>query len=334
GRVMVSWARHGKDDMYLAVSKRPRDISEFGEPRLVTLNSKEANKHVYAGGRDAYTYASLFAVGETLYLGWRGLDNKPNLAWSHDGGDSWSPGRIYVFPSRTYLNQRPYMKVAAGSGGLHFAFTDGHPNREPENGIHYAFLTGGAFHKADGSPIRRLADAPFGVRDADIVHDARKAKVKSWIWDVAEDADRRPAIVYVRFPDDRDHRYHYARWDGVRWHDHELVASGGWFPQTEEGKTEREPNYSGGLVLDHDDPNTVYLSVPVNGVREIQRWTTRDLGRTWKTEPVTSGSKRDNIRPFAIRNTPGDGPQVMWMTLNSYTHYTRFDSEIKVDVKK
>ncbi len=335
GRLMVTWSGHGGDTIFLTVSRRPGDISEFEPVRRLKLNSKEANQHCYQGGLNTYTYPSLFYLAEerTIYLAWRGLDFKPNLSWSEDWGKTWAPGRIYVSPKRTYLNQRPYMKIASnGRDTLHFAFTDGHPRKEPENSIYYAALRRGEFRKADGTPFRKLQEVPFDVREADVVYDARKTKVKAWVWDVAADEEGRPAIVYVRFPTDEDHRYHYARWDGEKWHDHEIARGGGWFPQTEPGKREREPNYSGGLVLDHEDPNTVYLSIPVNGVREIQKWTTTDLGATWRKTPVTAGSRRDNVRPFAIRNAPEDGPQVLWMTLNSYRHYTDFDSEIKIDV--
>ncbi len=335
GRIMVAWSRHAKGDMYLAVSRKAGDISEFDEPRRLSLNSKEANAHCYSGGQDSYTYPSLFYLRDdrTYYLGWRGLDFKPNLSWSKDGGATWAAGRIYVFPEKTYLNQRPYMKIASnGKDRLHFAFTDGHPRNEPENSIYHACLKGGQFRRADGRSFRALERVPFDVREADLVYDARKTKVKAWIWDVAEDRNGRPVIVYVRFPDDTDHCYYYARWDGTRWRDHEIARGGGWFPQTPAGETEREPNYSGGLVLDHEDPDTVYLSIPVEGVREIQKWTTADLGQTWRNEAITAGSKRDNVRPFAIRNAPAGGLQVLWMTLNSYTHYTRYDSEIKINL--
>ncbi len=335
GRILVAWSRHARDDMYLAVSRRPADISEFEEPRRLLLNSREANAHCYSGGRDSYTYPSLFYLEQekTIYLAWRGLDFKPNLSWSRDGGATWAPGRIYIFPQKTYLNQRPYVKIASnGKDRLHFAFTDGHPRNEPENSIYYACLEAGQFHRAGGAAFHSLQQAPFDVRAADVVYDARQTKVKAWIWDVAEDARGRPVIVYVRFPSDTDHRYHYARWDGSRWRDYEIAQGGGWFPQTPAGETEREPNYSGGLVLDHENPDTVYLSMPVDGVREIQKWTTGDLGRTWRKEPITAGSKRHNVRPFAIRNAPPGGPQVLWMTLNSYRHYTAYDSEIKIDL--
>jgi len=336
GRLLVAYSGHGGPEMYLAVSTKPEDISAFEPSRVLKLNSVEANRHCYAGGLNTYTYPSLFYLSEpgTLYLAWRGLDFKPNLSWSKDWGKTWTPGRIYVYPKKdAYKNKRPYMKIATnGRDRLHFAFTDGHPRKEPENSIYYACLKDGIFSKADGTAFCELNKVPFDVRDADVVYDARLTKEKAWVWDVAADAEGHPVIVYVRFPNDTDHHYWYARWDGKRWMNHELVSGGGWFPQTPEGAKEREPNYSGGLVLDHDNPNVVYLSVPVNGVREIQKWTTTDLGTTWKKEAITSGSKRDNVRPFAIRHAPPGGPHVLWMTLNSYTHFTDFDSEIKGDI--
>ncbi|GBE13217.1 hypothetical protein BMS3Abin13_01513 [bacterium BMS3Abin13] len=336
GRILVTYSRHGGPEMYLTVSRRPSDISAFEPAHVLKLNSIPANRRCYRGGSNSYTYPSLFYLSQTrtLYLFWRGLGFKPNFSWSTDGGKSWTPGRIYVYPKkRTYKNKRPYIKIATnGRDRLYFAFTDGHPRKEPQNSIYYACLYNGVFHKADGTPFCKLKDVPFDVRQADVVYDATKTGVKAWVLDVAADRQGRPGIVYVRFPSDTDHRYCYARWDGHRWVNHEIARGGGWFPQTPKGTTEREPNYSGGLVLDHDNPDIVYLSIPVNGVREIQKWTTHDLGATWTKVAVTASSQRDNVRPFAIRHAPAAGPHVLWMTLNHYTHYTDFDSEIKMDV--
>ena len=76
---------------------------------------------------------------------------------------------------------------------------------------------------------------------------------------IAPFQDKSPVIVYVRFTkekEDMDHRYRYVRYiDGVGWRDRELAQSGPWFPETPDGTTEREPNYSGGLTLDHSNPN-------------------------------------------------------------------------------
>jgi len=147
--------------------------------------------------------------------------------------------------------------------------------------------------------------------------------------DFAADSENRPVIVYTRLPSESDHRYHYARWTGISWDDHEICAAGPWFPRTPEGKTEPEPHYSGGIALDHNDPSAVYLSRRVDGVFEIERRQTRDGGATWTVEAVTAHSSRDNVRPFVIRNHPRDGPAVLWMSNASYVHYTSFRTSIK-----
>ena len=44
---------------------------------------------------------------------------------------------------------------------------------------------------------------------------------------------------------------------------------------------ETEPNYSGGIILDHSDPSRLVLSRSINGVFEIEIWTTPNDGLTW-----------------------------------------------------
>ena len=149
-----------------------------------------------------------------------------------------------------------------------------------------------------------MDELPIRPAQADLVYDAKKTGVRAWIFDLAFDESDRPVLAYTRLPEETDHRYHYARWDGQQWLDTELCAGGKWFPQTKADQKETEPHYSGGLSLDSNDPSVVYLSRSVEGVREIERWTTADGGKSWKSEAVTSGSKFDNVRPFVkgVRN--------------------------------
>ena len=114
-------------------------------------------------------------------------------------------------------------------------------------------------------------------------------KEKAWIWDVAADVEGNPVLVYARFPDDMNHLYAYARWDGTGWINHNLINSGSWFPHTLEGETGTEPNYSGGIVLDHEDPSVVYMSVKRDTVFEIERWKTENGGKSWSVRAVTQG---------------------------------------------
>jgi hypothetical protein len=138
--------------------------------------------------------------------------------------------------------------------------------------------------------------------------------------------------VYVKFPDDNNHVYCYSRWNGKKWETDELINSGKWFPKTPAGETEREPNYSGGLCLDHKNPSVAYLSVKRNSVFEIEKWS-KD-GKAWKVTPVTKDSPKDNVRPFPIRNIPENSPlKVLWMENTEYIHWTNYHSAIKMNVE-
>lgn len=331
GTLLVFYSKHSADaEMRLAVSRRPEDISNWRPSVRMRPNLGPEGE-----SRDgAVCYSNpvrLEGEADRLYLFWRGIGSKPCVATSDDSGQSWSPGRVVVAPATTYPGQRPYLKVDSnGLDRIHLAFTDGHPRNEPTNGIHYACFRDRQFRKADGSIISDWAKLPFDSRAADIVYDGRATGVRAWVWDVAHDRDDRPVIVYSRLPAEEDHRYHYARWDGHRWRDTELASAGRWFPTTPEGQTEREPHYSGGLVLDHDDPSTVYLSIPRSGRFEVERWSTPDLGATWRQTPITSGSARDNVRPVAVRGAAGGkGPRVLWMEVARYRHYTDYLTGLK-----
>ncbi len=323
GRIMVFYSEHGGRDIFLRVSKKPEDITSWEPERSLNLNQ------TYWG----YTYPNPVMLSQEknrTYLFWRGDEWKPCFSISNDLGKKWSKAEILI----TSEGARPYMKIASnGKDKIHFAFTDGHPRNEPANSIYYARYQKGSFYKADGSKIKDINTLPMDRRETDLVFDGRIDSVRAWIWDVAFDKDDYPAIVYTRLPEETDHRYFYARWNGKKWIDNKITPAGKWFPGTPENKREPEPHYSGGIILDHTNPSIVYLSREINGIFEIEKWTTHDLGYTWSSMPVTKNSTSSNVRPVTIRNKPENvNPDVFWMNIRKYIHYTNFNAAIKMDI--
>ena len=335
-RIMIFYSKHTQPDSptFLRISKHPEDIREWEPVQHLWLNDNPIYPPEF---RRDFCYTNpyqLSAENNKIFLFWRGIDFKPCVSTSTDGGTTWEPGRILVTAEEIYKDRRPYIKYGAnGKDKIHFAFTDGHPSREPTNSIYYACYQNGALCRANGKKIASWEAIPITPEQADLVYDASKTGARAWIWDVAEDEKGYPVIVYTRHPVEEDHRYHYARWNGKKWLDYEICRAGKWFPQTPENETEREPHYSGGIALDHKNPTIVYLSRPVNGVFEIEKWTTKNKGRSWRSEAITAGSKNDNVRPFVIRNNPaGASPSVLWMNNRKYVHYTDYETAIKMDV--
>jgi len=325
GRLAAFYAHHARGDLHFRATTKPGAIDEWTPDRTLGFQGS---------GTRGVTYANpvmLAGENDAIYVFWRGSDFKPAFSVSRDLGQTWSPPRVLVQRPGADDTNRPYVKIwSDGQGRIDVVFTDGHPRDETNNGVWFLRYEKGAFFKADGTRIGGGDDLPLNPARCDRVSGGPAAG-RTWIWDVAE-RDGQPVVAYTRLPSEWDHRYHYARWDGARWADVEMVAAGRWFPQTPAGKPEREPHYSGGMALDPEHVDTVYLSRPVNGVFEIERWYTPDGGLTWCSAAVTSGSKTANVRPVVVRGAPPGEPYLLWMNLGGrYVHYTDFHTGVKIN---
>lgn len=332
GRLMVFFNKHGgPHGLYLLRAKNPEDLSDWYELQNLMLNNTEAYPDMW----NTYTYTNPVLLSEEdnrIYLFWRGIDNKPCYSTSDDLGKTWSTGKIFILPDRTYSNRRPYVKIwSDGKAAIHVAFTDGHPRREPKNSIYYMKYSKGVWSKANGEKIKDLKSEAVHPHEADKVYDAKTGGAKAWIWDVAADDKGNGVVAYAKFPNDSSHILSYGRWKDESWRNSDLIDSGGWFPETLTGATEKEPNYSGGISIDHEDINVVYLSAKRDSVFEIEKWKTKNGGKSWKAEAVTRGSSKDNVRPFAVRGAgKKNSMQVLWMQNTLYHHYAA-GSKLKDD---
>lgn len=325
GRLAAFYSAHARGDTHLRISGVGDAWTKWSDDRELGFINRPP-------GPRGVTYASPFRLSEernALWVFWRGSDFKPTFAISRDLGATWCEPRTLIAESGRDANNRPYVKYwSDGRGRIDFIFTDGHPRNEPSNSVYFARYEHGEFRRADGTRIGGLDELPIAPSKCDRVYDGASAG-RGWIWSLANDANGNPVIAYTRLPAENDHRYRYVRWDGAAWRDHEIVAAGKWFPLTPEGKSEPEPHYSGGIALDPADPATVFLSRPVNGVFEIERWRTPDGGATWTHEAITRDSKHDNVRPYVVPGAPKGRRVVMWMrNTGGYVHYTNYRSEL------
>lgn len=322
GRLLVFYMQHG-GKYYSIISKNPEDINEW-----------EPAQRLPFGDNACYAHPIMLSKEHNrIYLFWRGSDWRPTFAYSDDLGKSWTEPKAYVERLGALASNRPYVKVISDNKErIDIIFTDGHPRDEAKNSVYHMYYQQGSFHQTDGTPICTLAELPVKHALVHKVYDGTITGVRAWIWEIALDKNNRPIIVYAQLPAENDHRYHYAQWNGKSWTDIEICKAGGWMPLTPKGTTEREPHYSGGIAIDHGNPKIVYLSRPVNGVFEIEKWTLEQHG-SWKAEAITSNSKLNNIRPFVVRDWQGKGPHILWLT-GIYNHYTDFYTSIIMDMPK
>jgi hypothetical protein len=315
GRLLVFWSTHGGDNMWYRRSARPEDITAWEPERVLPTNTP---------GTNGYTYPNpvqLPAEGNRIYLFWRGGNNNPSFSTLNSGSSTWSRARTMILNP----GDRPYVKYADnGRDTIAMAFTQGHP-RAGRTNIYFAAYRAGALRRADGSVISTMANLPIAPAEAEEIYNWQ-INGKAWVHDVALDAAGNPVIVYATFPTDTDHRYRYARWNGSSWTDRELVRAG-----RSMSVDPREPNYSGGITLDHEDPSTVYLSRQVAGVFETEVWTTPDEGASWSSRSLTSGSARGNYRPISPRGQTGDSHDVVWMH-GDYPHFASYRTGLRTPI--
>ena len=318
-RLMVFYARHNKQGIFCRTTSNPEDITLWENE--VTISNTP---------RISYAHPVYLSTEKKFYLFWRGPSWKPTFATSMDG-KLWSEPEILIQDKgREGTGIRPYTKITSdGKSTIHFAFTDGHPRNEAQNSVYYLRYDDGQFFKADGSLIGNINSLPLPHNKSDMVYNGKTTNVRAWVWDIAIDNQGNPVIAYTRLPDESDHRYCYARWNGRKWLDVEITPAGKWFPQTPEGKKEPEPHYSGGMAINQSNPSMLYVSREINGIFEIEKWSSPDKGQTWLSDPITKNSEHNNMRPVVPRGYAGSKDHVLWM-FGAYEHYTKFRTGIKL----
>jgi rhamnogalacturonyl hydrolase YesR len=325
GRLMIFFTRHN-GGLYYTTTKKAEDISAWEEVQLLDM-----------GKMLCYSNPVLLSEeNNRIYVFFRGGYNwKPSFVTSDDLGKTWSDPHVLVGKPGATNTNRPYTKVVSdGRSRIWFAFTDGHPRNEPLNSIYTMYYEGGKIYQVNGEELCSLDDLPLDQHRVMKSYDAIQTTVRSWIWDLALDDNGYPVMVYTQLNEETSHQYYYGLWNGSEWVSYHITEGGQDFPRKDWPKEQRnpEPHYSGGIILDHNNPNAIYLSKPVNNVFEIFKYTTSDFGKTWDEQSITSKSKKDNVRPFVVRGEKSqEEGLVFWMENRHYEHYTNYDAAIKMN---
>lgn len=316
-RVLAMYALHGVDNRIYYRISAPEDTTQWG-PEQVFIPS--------ATSRVTYSNLHFLSNEDHVYDFFRGLDNsyKPSYAYSDDLGNTWKTGNVLIHVPLQFKH-RPYVKYASnGRDTVHIAYTEGHP-RDYDNSIYHIIYREGELRRSDGAVIRSIKEGLRAPEEGTRVFQGGPNRV-AWISDLHLDPKGNPVLVFSeqREPSGLDLRYHYARWDGKKWVEHEIAYAG---TRLYKG----EDDYTGNIALDPQDLSTVYISSnadPVSGKPmphwELYRGVTADGGAHWKWSPVTHDSAADNIRPIVPVSDVHH--VVMWLRgkMTAYTDY-RFE---------
>lgn len=327
GKMLAFYTEHN-GRFFLRKTKNAEDISDWEEERVLNFGLKN----------ELITYSNPVMLAEEnnrIYLFFRSRnkrlpDNpeyinwKQNYVYSDDFGETWTEAKAYLTSGGNY-DKIPYLKIVSDNRSkIHFLFTDGHP-KLGFSSVYHMYYENGVFYQTNGKVVGGLTDIPLRPETVNKLNDAAEDSVRSWIWDIALDKKGYPVVAYAKYPTVNNHIYHYARWDGEKWTDRELIHAGGYITKPEKSGKVLEEHYSGGIMLDHHNPSNVVISRRVNGVFEIEYWQLK--GGKWNVKSLTRESEFDNLRPYVVDRYPGKKPLVMWMN-GVYEHYTRYKTSL------
>ena len=326
GRYLAAYSRHNVEPrFYCRVSTLPHDPFEWGPIR--EFGSPGAKGR---WGGDNFTYGNPIRLSKEpgrVYLFHRGVGQDPNYLFSDDEGRSWTyGGKLYVGLD----GYSPYTKYAFdGRDTIHFVATEDHP-RNYDNSLYHAFIREKKVFASDGTLIAPLAtssNTPIRAASLTRIYQGGPSNV-AWMTAIHLDPQERPVVLFTvqvdgaglpRGQGGMDHRFHYARWDGTRWLEHEIAFAG-------KRLYPGEDDYTGLGAIDPQNTSIVFISTdadPITGQplisaadhqrhHELFRGATADGGRTWKWIPITANSTTDNLRPL-VPIWPGGTTALVWM---------------------
>lgn len=327
-RVMIFYTRHTDEaKIWYRISQKPGDITMLGEEKYLTTKNNT-------------TYPSPFILSDDpdhIYLCWRGINWHPTIArlTMPDENDNCS----FDFGPKQIVQStgaRPYAKYYSnGKDKIYLTYTTGHPDNEMPNWLYFNVIdinngNGPILKDIKGSTLKKVADGPFNVNKTDSYAKSypytvvdKTANCRNWVWQIATDKDENPVIALTHIDNAKTtHVYHYARWTGSAWRDTWVQYGGHAFHQN---WNSTEKCYSGGMALDPDSINNLYLSIPTkdgvynkDGVYEIWKYVIGDDGKVISQAQVTKNSEKNNMRPYILNGSVGSKARLAWMNGDYY----------------
>lgn len=348
GRWTSFYSIHSYGEIDYATTVSPNDLSAWTGHTDIGTNIEEAPGSSFDFGATYSNPHRLTNDADEVLLMWRGRSGEqgyshgtyspPTQSWL------WTDAEVLVDTTlpdnpNTGLPARPYTMYAQGDGRLGVAYNDDHPDREDANvnNVYYAEIrreTGGnlAWYRADGTKIQNLSAGPLTTGQGEVVFDRDEADPSttgqnSWIEHVAYDDQHRPAITYATFIETAEdnvyrHQYHRAKWNGTEWVDRVLVEDAGGSPADIENFNPSMTYYSGGIVMDPQDPDIVYLSKETGGTFEIFQYVTEDDGEAWDVTQLTDSPEGvENIRPYVPEGERDEDLQMVLFLSGRFDYY-------------
>lgn len=224
---ILSFYNHHNGDIFMRKSKKAEDITEWNQ-EVIILRKDSINRYCYTNPiMLSEENNRIYLFGRNLVRNNEGAFNDTRIysIYSDDYGETWSPEVNLLYNEGR--NNPQYVKYTSDNRSrIDFLFTNGHPKLGSDISVHHMYYQKGYFRQTNGEKIGTFENLPIKIKETGKIYDADKTGVRGWIWDIALDKNNNPVVTYARYPDEQNHEYYYAKWDGSKWIDKKIINSG------------------------------------------------------------------------------------------------------------
>jgi hypothetical protein len=290
-------------------------------------------------GGDTLSYSNLWYMSaeNRVYNFVRAVDTGTDIMVSSDQGNTWGYGGRITAVSQVGVLDGYYKYWGNGVDRIDFIATEEHPG-DADTSVYHGYVKGGKSYTSRGTVIDDdITDSTAPVvtsftqvfKTGTVINGA--TMTHAWVIDVQRYDDGTVAALYQARADnnasDPDHRYLYARFDGIGWKSTYLGKAG-------HGLYSDQIDYVGLAALHPNDPTVIFISTPIDprddntqlSHHEIFRGVTCDNGATFTWTPVTQNSPVDNLRPIVPKWNAGNTALLWWR--GTYSSAQLYDAEV------
>ncbi len=325
--LLIAYARHNS-----AAKWEYRRAKVHQDKRHMDVRLGE--EKVYKTPRNT-TYINLSQLSDEnnrVYNFYRCIGWNPTVSWSDDGGETWSEAHEVLRSGDARV--RPYVKYSNnGKDRIDLLYTDGHPRGEKTNSVYHIYYKGGKFHKSDGTVIGTMEDVlagkPMVPQQGTKIYDGAEGG-RGWVWDLEYGKDGAIHAASIRSNDHAeglDLRYMYSDFDPKtkQWTCREIGFAG---TRLYRG----ENHYAGGITVNPEDGNKVYISADVDPVTgkalaagRYQLFEGTRSGEKWTWKQLTFDTQVDNLRPVMPRRRGESDVQTLVYFRGHYRTYRDYE---------
>ena len=303
GRILAIYTRHSADNLIRWRISNKEDIRSFTKEKQIS-------------SKGSVTYIQIHRISEYEYR-----------IFYRYSMNNWAT-RIYDYRSDSFTEEKVWLNEAYGGqyylwtqedkekGKINIVMTC-HPTNGKDQNIRYGYFDKEGNICTNKKILGNLNEEnKLSPRDFEIVYEPEEG-TRTRLYDLSFKGQKIGCLFGI-FTSAYNSQYMYAYYDKGKWTVEKVSESG--------SAAVLGNHYFGGISFSKNDMQTLYLSREKEGKWTIEKWETKDFGKSWISKVLDSSANEVLIRPTLPFNTK-DKIEVIYMK-GQYPSYHTYDTKL------